>query len=165
MNVLVISFSGRSGGNCDSISDYIAQRNEPQCTVFRFSEQKIHPCGGCRYECFGKEPCPYLADPEYELLESICQSDLTYFVIPNYCDYPCANYFIFNERSQCFFQGKPNLLERFLQIRKKFIVISNTNQRIFYQIFSLNVEREPEILFINPKKFGKVSIQGDLISS
>ena len=104
MNVLVISFSGRSGGNCDSISDYIAQRNEPECTIFKFSEQKIHPCGGCRYECFGKEPCPYLADPEYELLESICQSDLTYFVIPNYCDYPCANYFIFKERSQCFFR-------------------------------------------------------------
>lgn len=165
MNVLVISFSGRSGGNCDSISDFIAQYNEPQCTVFRFSEQKIQPCGGCRYECFGKEPCPYLADPEYELLESICQSDLTYFVIPNYCDYPCANYFIFNERSQCFFQGKPERLDAFLRVRKKFIVVSNTNQENFRQILSQNVDGEPEILFLSAKKFGRNSVCGDLMAS
>ena len=63
------------------------------------------------------------------------------------------------------FSSKADLLERFLQIRKKFIVISNTNQRNFYQILSQNVEREPKILFIKPKEFGKVSIQGDLISS
>lgn len=165
MSVLIISFSARKGGNCDGISALIAEYYGQDSTIYRFSRNQIHPCGNCQYECFSKERSPYLDDPEYTLLEAICHSDLVYFVIPNYCDYPCANYFIFNERSQCFFQGKPDLLERFLQIRKKFIVISNTNQRIFYQILSQNVEREPEILFINPKKFGKVSIQGDLISS
>ena len=165
MNVLVISFGGRSGGNCDSISDLLVQRNEPECTIFKFSEQKIHPCGGCRYECFDTEPCPYREDPEYELLESICQSDLTYFVIPNYCDYPCANYFIFNERSQCFFQGKPERLDEFLRVRKKFIVVSNTNQENFRQILSQNADGEPEILFLSAKKFGRNSVCGDLMAS
>ena len=165
MNIIVISFSGRSDGNCDRICDYIAQSYASQCTVFRFSEQQIHPCGGCRYECFGTEPCPYREDPEYELLESICQSDLTYFVIPNYRDYPCANYFIFNERSQCFFQGKPERLDTFLRVRKKFIVVSNTNQENFRQILSQNVDGEPEILFLSAKKFGRKSVCGDLMAS
>ena len=39
----------------------------------------------------------------------ITDSDLSYFIVPNYCDYPCANFFIFNERSQCFFQHHPEL--------------------------------------------------------
>lgn len=165
MSVLIISFSARKDGNCDGISALIAEYYGQDSTIYRFSRNQIHPCGNCQHECFSKERCPYLDDPEYTLLESICHSDLVYFVIPNYCDYPCANYFIFNERSQCFFQGKPDLLERFLQIRKKFIVISNTNQSNFHQILSQNVETEPEILFLEAKKFGEVSIHGNLIAS
>lgn len=163
MNVLTISFSSRAGGNCDSISKKIA--NCCGGAIFRFSEHWIHPCRGCRYECFSGAVCPYFGDSEYSLLEAICHSDLVYFVIPNYCDYPCANYFIFNERSQCFFQGRSELLERFLKIRKKFIVISNTNQGHFKEILSQNVKNEPEILFLSAKKFRKVSIRGDLAQS
>ena len=119
-NILIISFSARQDGNCDGISRMIREHYDHSCTVFRFSQQQIHPCGGCRYECFGKETtCPYIADPEYGLLDAICNHDLTYFVIPNYCDYPCANYFIFNERSQCYFQHKPERLDRFINVKKK----------------------------------------------
>ena len=50
-------------------------------------------------------------------------SEMVYFELPNYCDYPCANYFIFNECSQCFFQRKPDLLEAYLTIPKRSIVI------------------------------------------
>ena len=128
MRVLVISFSARPHGNCDRISRMIQESCGYECTQFRFSQQQIHPCGRCSYECFEKEKaCPYIEDPEYALLNDVCNHDLTYFVIPNYCDYPCANYFIFNERSQCYFQHKPELLDVFLNMRKKFIVISNTN--------------------------------------
>lgn len=35
---------------------------------------------------------------------------MVYFSLPNYCNYPCANFFIFNERSQCYFQRQPKLL-------------------------------------------------------
>lgn len=94
------------------------------------------------------------------MLDAICQ-----FVIPNYCDYPCANYFIFNERSQCFFQGKPERLDAFLRVRKKFIVVSNTNQENFRQILSQNVDGEPEILFLSAKKYGRNSVCGDLMTS
>ena len=98
-------------------------------------------------------------------MDAVCNHDLTYFVIPNYCDYPCANYFIFNERSQCYFQHKPEQLDAFLRAPKKFIVISNTNQDHFRQILSQNVCNEPEILFLSAKKFGRISIRGDLPTS
>ena len=166
MRILIISFSARSDGNCDEISKMIQESYSCDCTVFRFSQQQIHPCGGCRYECFGKDkPCPYIGDTEYVLMDAVCNHDLTYFVIPNYCDYPCANYFIFNERSQCYFQHKPEQLDAFLRAPKKFIVISNTNQDHFRQILSQNVCSEPEILFLSAKKFGRISIRGDLLTS
>lgn len=166
MRVLIISFSGRMDGNCDKISRIIQKSYQDQCTEFRFSQQQIHPCGGCRYECFEKEKtCPYIEDPEYWLLDAVCKHDLTFFVIPNYCNYPCANYFIFNERSQCFFQHRPDLLEKFLKAHKKFIVISNTNQENFRKILQQNVDCEPDILFLSAKKFGRISIRGDLPES
>ena len=84
-----------------------------------------------------RENCPFFEDKEYEILEAIVHSEMAYFVLPNYCDYPCANYFVFNERSQCFFQGKPDLLEAYLKIPKRSIVISNTNKENFIQTVDL----------------------------
>lgn len=163
---MIISFSSRADGNCDSISTLIQACYEKNCTVFRFSGQQIHPCGGCCYECFGKEKtCPYIADPEYGLIDAICNHDLTYFVIPNYCGYPCANYFIFNERSQCYFQHHPERLDCFLKAAKKYIVVSNTNQDNFRQILRQNVYGEPEILYLSAKKYGRISIHGDILTS
>ena len=108
MRILIISFSARSDGNCDEISKMIQESYSCNCTVFRFSQQQIHPCGGCCYECFGKEN---------------------------------------------------------LRAPKKFIVISNTNQDHFRQILSQNVCSVPEILFLSAKKFGRISIRGDLLTS
>ena len=92
-------------------------------------------------------------------------SDAVYFVLPNHCDYPNANYFIFNERSQCFFQGRPDLLEAYLKVPKKCIVISNTNKDNFIRALAYQSDREPEILFLSAKEYGKSSINGDLLTS
>lgn len=165
MRVLIISFSGRAGGNCDRISDLI-HSSYAGSIVFRFSEHQIQPCGSCQYEFFADAgACPHVDDAEYGLLEAVCRSDLVYFVIPNYCDYPCANYFIFNERSQCYFQGYPERLDEYLNVRKKFVVISNTNQDHFKEILAQQAVCEPEILFLSAKKFGKSSVSGDLTDS
>ncbi len=61
-------------------------------------------------------------------MEAIVRSEITYFIVPNYCDYPCSNYYVFNERSQCYFQGKPALLDDYLKVPKRSIVVSNTNE-------------------------------------
>ena len=113
--ICVISFSGRSGGNCASIAREIENfwLGKGVVSVFDFSTFEIAPCGRCSCECFKKrESCPYFSDSEFDICDTITNSGLTYFVVPNYCDYPCANFFIFNERSQCYFQRRHELLER-----------------------------------------------------
>ena len=73
---------------------------------------------------FGKEKtCPYIADPEYGLIDAFCNHDLTY------------------------------------------IVVSNTNQDNFRQILRQNVYGEPEILYLSAKKFGRISIHGNILTS
>lgn len=165
MKTVIVSFSSRSNGNCSQIGKMIASlSNNPD--LFDFSEFDIHPCGHCATECFAaREDCPYYFDKESEILEAIIHSDLVYFVLPNYCDYPNANFFIFNERSQCFFQGRQDLLEAYLEIPKRSIVISNTNKDNFIQVLAYHSNTEPEILFLSAKEYGKISIQADLLTS
>ena len=104
MKTVIVTFSSRQDGNCSQIGKLIASMTQDP-VLFDFSGFDIHPCGRCAAECFAaRENCPYAADQEYEMLEAMIHSDTVYFVIPNYCDYPCANFFIFNERSQCFFR-------------------------------------------------------------
>lgn len=79
--------------------------------------------------------------------------------------YDFADFFIFNERSQCFFQGHPKRVEAYCRIPKKFIVVSNTNEQNFRDILAYHVEDEPDILFLHARKYGKVSIAGDLMTS
>lgn len=109
MKTTIISFSSRKNGNCAQIGKLI-QSMKQESALFDFSEFEVHTCGECNYECFeNREACAYIDDMEYKMLETITQSEMVYFFLPNYCDYPCANYFIFNERSQCYFQGRPEL--------------------------------------------------------
>ena len=114
MKTCIISFSSRGNGNCAQIGKLIRSLSE-EAVLFQFSYFEIHACGKCGYECFAdRSKCPYYSDMEYRLLDAVTHSDLAYFILPNYCDYPCTNYFVFNERSQCYFQGHPELLEVFL---------------------------------------------------
>lgn len=132
--------------------------------LFSFSDFQLPPCGRCGYACFSdREACPYFTDMECRLLDAICQSETACFIVPNYCDFPCANFFIFNERSQCYFQGRPELLERYLNIPKKFVVVSNSKSDNFPAAFVQHCAGAPDILYIRPNKYQKSSILTDLI--
>lgn len=96
---LVISFSGRDGGNCDQILDYIAK---PEDTKKYFRYMNIHSCSHCQYECF-TEDCKYHDDDIYGLFESMLEYEKVILVVPMYCGNPSSLYFIFNERCQDFF--------------------------------------------------------------
>ena len=164
MKTCIISFSSRKDGNCSQIANLI-RSVLPDSDCFDFADFEIHPCGSCRYECFSdRNSCPYIGDMECAILESVISSDLTYFIIPNYCDYPCSNYFIFNERSQCFFQNRPDLLDQYEKIPKRSVVVSNTDEDNFLKVLSYQSFSEPDILFLSAKKYGKISIKGDLLS-
>ena len=165
MKTVIVTFSSRSDGNCSQIGKLIASVSKDP-VLFDFSTFDIHPCGRCAAECFAeREACPFYADKEKEILEAILQSGMVYFVLPNYCDYPNANFFIFNERSQCFFQGRPEMLELYLDVPKRGIVVSSTNKDNFIQALAYHFNSEPEILFLSAKEYGKNSIRGDLLES
>ena len=165
MKTVIISFSSRKNGNCSQIGKYIqGLTHDP--VFFSFSEFSLHPCGGCNYECFAERTqCPYIADRECEILEAIVQSEVTYFILPNYCDYPCSNYFVFNERSQCYFQGRPELLDAYLKVPKRSIAVSSTDTENIAGALAYQSEHEPDILFLSAKKYGKKSTDGDLMTS
>lgn len=163
--VTILSFSGRSDGNCSRIARRIAEHIRSS-NIYSFSDFEISPCGRCEHECFqSREKCPHYSDMEYRLLDAICNSEMAYYILPNYCDYPCANFFVFNERSNCYFQGREDLLEQYLNVQKKFIVVSNSRSANFAESFTQHTGKEPEILFLSANVFGKRSIDGDLMDS
>jgi len=169
MKIVIINFSGRENGNCHAISQTISNLHlsEDVC-IFNFSTLFVNPCGKCNYDCFeDRENCPYKEDSIYKLYESITSSNLAYFIVPNYCNYPNANYFIFNERSQCYFQRHQELLHKYLAVEKKFIVVSNTEAENFAHAFQYQIleDKTPNILFLAAKKYQRISIAGDLMSS
>lgn len=96
---LLISFSGREGGNCDRILDYIST---PEDVKKYFRIMNIHSCSHCQYECFSQD-CKYHDDDIYALFESMLDYEKVILVVPMYCGNPSSLYFIFNERCQDFF--------------------------------------------------------------
>ena len=104
---LIISFSGREDGNCDSISDYIASEED---TIIRFRNLNVHDCSGCKYECF-KGKCKYRQDDIYNLYASMLNYDKVFLIVPMYCGNPTSLYFKFNERCQDFFMYNENSYE------------------------------------------------------
>lgn len=164
MRVCIVSFSSRRNGNCAQIGKLMESVLD-HAELFDFSNHSIHPCGECDYQCFtSAQNCPYTDDMEYQILDAVTHSDLTYFIIPNYCDYPCANFYIFNERSQCYFQGHPELLDLYEKVQKRAVVVSNTNEENFIKALSYQSYEKTEILFLSAKRYGKVSIKGDLLT-
>jgi len=165
MGPCIISFSSRADGNCSRIGKLILSLSG-EASFFDFSEFEIHPCGKCGCECFAPHGrCLYMDDMEYRLLDAVTHSSRTWFVLPNYCDWPCANFFAFNERSQCYFQNRPDLLAAYEKVPKHVVVVSNTNESNFRQVLAYQSEEMPEMLFLSAKKYGKKSISGDLLDS
>ena len=102
---------------------------------------------------------------EQTLIKSILSSALTYFIVPNYCDFPCSNYFVFCERQQSYFGNHTEQLKLYEAIPKRFITITNTNQDNFKRTFSYHVNGTPDILYLSARHYGKISLNGDLLSS
>ena len=118
MKTCVISFSSRADGNCAAIADCVQETLGAEgLTRFDFSGLSVHGCGACHCECFRqREACPYFVDDAFRLNEAAALADRAVFIVPNYCDFPCSNFFLFNERSQCCFNGHAELADRYLAV-------------------------------------------------
>ncbi len=161
MKVSLVSFSGRENGNCDKIVDYIkGMLKDVEISIFKFSNRlNIHPCGNCDYRClvdYGK--CVYDDDIQ-KCYQMVHESDFSYWLIPNYSGVPCANYFIFRERSQSTWSKFP-----ISSVKKHFIVISNTDKTMFQELLKNEVNDETlNIDFFGSNMIERKSINGDLI--
>ena len=121
---MIISFSGRENGNCDSISEYIASKDD---SIIYFRNLNVHECSRCKYECF-KGRCKYRQDDIYNLYESMLSYDKIFFIVPMYCG--ILRHFILNLMSDVkislcitktvtkrLFPGR--ILQEFTAIRKR----------------------------------------------
>lgn len=156
MKITIISFSGRADGNCSKVSSMIKEHYKNQAKIYKFSDFSINSCGNsCNNECISNKICPHKNDMEEKLIKEISESDVSYFVVPNYSDYPCSNFFIFNERFLSCTWNNEKLLEKYTKSTKKFIVISSSSSENFEKVFSYHCENKAEIKFISPKELQK----------
>lgn len=166
MKVCIVSFSGRKAGNCARIAREIGRcLQDEEVTLFDLSEHTLHPCGQCRGECFSdRRACPHMDDVEYGMLDALTHADLAYLVVPNHCGYPNALYFAFNERSLCYFSGREALLEQYVRVRKRFILVSGGETARFGETFRQQTDgAAPDMLVLSAKDYGRRSIAGDLM--
>ena len=118
---LIITFSGREGGNCDRIAKYIASGNDK---IVYFRDLDAHPCSGCGYECFCGD-CKYRSDDVYGLYSEMCRYDRVILLVPMYCGNPASLYFIFHERCQDYFMHN----ETYEEIVKRLYIIGVYGRR------------------------------------
>ena len=166
-SIVLIRFSSRNFGNCKAIADKIRDYYQTKKVLdFTVDANTVEPCSNCDYECLtpGKT-CPNLDDVQKTIMEAICNADLTYFIVPNYCGYPCANYFAFNERTVGYFNGDRELMKKYMSVPKRFIIVSNTEGDNFANAMKQQVNGEPEMLYLKTGKYKKRSTAGDMMES
>jgi len=158
MTVSILSFSGRKNGNCAAIAAYLKQLYGDDAVIYSFGDFKLTPCGDCNHECFssGKETCPNKGDMTKTLYEAVMNSDVSYYIVPNYCGYPCSNFFVFNERGlTCYWQA-PEILERYNRAKKKFIVVSISGADTIRTALSYHCEGDAELLVMGSRQYGAI---------
>ena len=164
-NVVILNFSGRNVGNCSEISKFI-EEHHTNANIFSHNIGECwNPCGGCDYECLkpGLE-CPVLTEQQRKIMDSAMQADMLYYIVPNYCGFPSANFYAFNERSVGYFNMDRAKLGQFMSVRKKFIIVSNTENPAFTQAMQQQA-KEPDMLFMKTSAYQKKSIAGDILTS
>ena len=96
----IINFSANRDANCIKIADQIAKFYKDEgVNVFNFYETSLSPCGNCEYECIKQNVSCKIDDKLNEMYECVSNSTEAIYIMPNYNDYPCANFFIFNSRT------------------------------------------------------------------
>lgn len=102
-----------------------------------------------------------------KLLQSITQESVL-FDFSEFEIHACGgcNYECFKNREACVYidDMECELLDAYLQVPKRSIVVSNTNEENFVRALAYQTEKEPDILFLSAKNYGKKSIAGDLLT-
>ena len=161
--VIILNFSARKCGNCGAISSVIEQYHD-KTNIYSYKIGEIWtPCGECDYECLRADvTCPSITDSQKEVMDAIVSADIVYYIVPNYCGFPPANFFAFNERSVGYFNLNRALMAQYMAVPKKFIIVSNTENDAFLQAMKQQA-KEPNILYLKTSQYQRKSIAGDLM--
>ena len=163
--VSILVFSTRPKGNCAHISEFVSNyHTNDQVQTYVIDSGDFAPCGGCNYECLTPGvTCPRRTEGQMKLMDALCKSDLVYYIVPNYCGYPSANYFAFNERCVGYFNLDRALMAAYMSVPKAFIVVSNTEG--FEAAMRQQTKEELRILYLKSGKYQKRSTAGDILES
>ena len=165
-NVVILNFSGRKIGNCSAIEQHISEHYANANICSFHIDQTYGNCGGCNYECLKPGVvCPNATPFQKEVMDAVCQSDVTYYIVPNYCGLPSGNYFAFNERCIGYFNGDRALTGKYQAVEKRFIIVSNTETEFFRNAMQLQTNAEIKMLYLKTGKYRKNSLAGDIMES
>ena len=164
--VTILNFSDRINGNCAAVAEAIEHLyNRENVMIVRVSDH-FKPCSGCDYECLRNgSRCPAVDREMDAIMEAICTCDITYYVIPNFCGVPCANYYAFNERSVGWFDGSKVKMDRYLSANKRFVFITNSMPDAFQDVIKHQCTGAAEVLQLASRKYSKRSSDGDILDS
>lgn len=164
--ITIISFSGRPNGNSMGVANVIGECLQgKEVQIVDFSELSVEPCNHCNCDCFlPSGACP-VQDDVVSVYEKIMQSEEVYFILANYCGYPSAKYFAWNERCTAFFKRNREVMAKYMAVPKKFVAITNSNMDKFTELMKAQVPNgtEPEMLFLSSGKFKVNSLAGNLM--
>ena len=163
--VTIIDFSPRNNGNCGSIAEIITDTyKRTNVRLFKITSENCSPCHDCDYECLqpGKA-CPFKPQILLDIIDSVCDSDIVYYIVPNFCGFPNANYFAFNERSIGCFDDREKR-NQYISVEKRFVIVSNTESEMFANAMQLQTKEPPQMLYLKTGKYKKRSIAGDLMT-
>lgn len=163
--VMILDFSPRNSGNCANIAQKISEiYNRTNVHVFKIDADNFAPCHDCNYECLTPEAvCPVRTDTQMQIMRAATESDLIYFIVPNFCGYPNAAYFAFNERSVGFFNMDRVLTKQYMSVPKRFIIVSNTENENFRNAMQQQTSEEPKMLYLKTGRYKRRSTAGDLM--
>ena len=165
--IILIRFSSRDTGNCAAIANQIKDYyGADQTQSFIIDSAVAVPCGNCDYECLKPDrKCKNISIQQANIMEAVCNASLVYFIVPNYCGYPCANYFAFNEKSVGYFNMDRSLMQKYMRVPKRFIIVSNMESDTFLNAMRQQTDSDPDILYLKTSKYQKHSIAGDMMDS
>lgn len=164
--ITILTFSGRNQGNSSNIMEFITQFHNNSKVHKHAITNHFQACGGCNYECLQPGPtCPNVTVEQTQIMQDVMHSDVTYLIIPNYCGFPCANYLAFNERSVGFFNMDRAVMGQYMAAKKRFIIVSNSENAVFDQAMRQQTKEEPDVLYLKTSKYGKRSTAGDILDS
>lgn len=164
MKIAIVNFSGRNNaGNCSRISEYLREKltYDNDVLVIKYSDYDIKSCSKCDYSCLNPNchRCNNL-DETNLVYNLIGKSDLVFFLLPIYSNYPCSNFFIFKERSQSVIG---NIMTNYNNTKKSFIFIANTGLNNLINIVNDESNAFNDFLILSTQAYKTKGFYGDLI--